>query len=300
MEDKLVKALALDGKVRIFAVETTKMVDQARVQHDMWPTSTAALGRLMSAASMMAANLKEENEKIQLSINGGGPIGTVFAEAKGNGSVKGFVGDPHVYITYNESKKLAVGKGVGNAGYLKVTRDINRKDAKESKFTSTVELLSGEIAEDVAYYYVTSEQTPSLVSLGVLVDPENVCIASGGLMIQMMPGHTDEDITKVEELTKGLEPISTLIDSGKTPSKIIIDIFEDAKILETKTIQLHCDCSEIRMKAAISTMESKDIIAMIEEDHGCEVKCEFCNTDYKFSEEDLKSILSFKQTTCGK
>jgi len=300
MENKLVKALALNGMVRIYAIDTTNLVEKTRIQHDMWPTSTAALGRLMSASAMMAANFKEENEKIQLSINGGGPVGTVLVEAKGNGDVRGFVGDPHVYLTYNDSNKLAVGLAVGKEGYLKVTRDINRKDAKESKFTSTVDLLSGEIAEDIAYYYVTSEQTPSLVSLGVLIDPDNICIASGGLIIQMMPDATEEDIIKVEQLTNNLEPISKMINDGKTPSEIITSIFEDAKILDTKEVRLYCDCSEIRFKAAISTMSEEDITAMIEEDHGCEVKCEFCNTKYNFSEEDLKSILSFKKTTCGK
>lgn len=295
MENKLVRALALDGKVRVFAVDTTKMVDEVRVQHDMWPTSTAALGRLMSAAAMMAANLKDENEKYQLQLQGDGPIGTVMVEAKGNGDIRGFVGDPKIYITYNDSGKLAVGHAVGNTGFLKVTRDSSNQNAKERRFTSTVELISGEIAEDVAYYYVTSEQTPSLVSLGVLVDPENVVIASGGLMIQMMPDATDEDITMVETLTKGMDPISKMINDGKTPEQIITDIFEDAKILDEQENRLKCDCSRLRMKGALATLPAEDIETMIYEDHGCEVRCEFCNTAYKFDEEELKAILAFSR-----
>ena len=299
MSDQLVKALALDGKVRIYAITTTDLTELARQKHDMWATSTAALGRTMAAALMMAGNLKSEKEKYQLLINGGGQIGTVLVEAKGNGDVRGFVGDSHVYMSYNDTNKLAVGAAVGKDGYLKVTRDLGRNDVEDSKVSGTVELISGEIAEDVAYYFAQSEQTPSLVSLGVLVDTDNSVLAAGGLIIQMMPDASEEDITYVEEHTKDLQPVSSLINSGKTAKDLITDIFSDAKILTTSPVQFKCDCSELRFKGALTTLAESELQAMIDEDDGCECRCEFCGSTYQFSASDLQFIIDFKRS-CGR
>jgi len=300
MEDKLIRGLALNDKVRVFAVTTTNLVEESRRQHNTWPTSIAALGRLMTANLMVAANLKEENEKITMQINGDGPIGTILTVANSKGQVKGFVADPGVYLTYNDSSKLAVGVGVGRNGFLRVTRDLGRSDAKNSKFTSEVALVSGEIAEDVAYYYATSEQTNSLVSLGVLVEPEGSVIASGGLMIQLMPDAVEEDIVKVENATKDLKAISTLINEGQDAETLVKNIFPDFRKLEEHPVELHCDCSKDRIKGSLSTLPIKDLQEMLAEDHGAEVVCEFCNTKYDISEEELGHIISFKQSLGAK
>lgn len=295
MKDSLVKAIALGGKVRIYAVKSTELCETARLQHDCWPTSQAALGRIMSIGTIMAAMLKNEDEKIVIQINGNGPIGTCMVECRYNGDVKGFVGDNEIYLKYNDSNKLAVGLAVGTDGYLKVTKYTGLKN----NFTGQVALQSGEIGDDFAYYFTVSEQTPSAVSVGVLVNTDTSCKAAGGLLIQILPDATEEDIQKVEKVVANLKSVSQLIDEGLTPQDIIKLCFEDAEILEEKSIQWNCDCSKDRFKAALSTITSQDLEEMIHEDHGCEVKCEYCNKTYKFNEDDLKLILEFKKS-CGK
>lgn len=295
MKDILVKAIALNGKVRMYANRTTALCEQARLQHDLWPTSQAALGRIMSIGSMMAGMLKNEDDKITIQINGNGPIGTCMVECKQNGDVKGFVGDNEIYLKYNDNNKLAVGLAVGTDGYLKVTRSLGMK----VDFTGQVALQTGEIGDDFAYYFTVSEQTPSAVSVGVLVDTDYSCLAAGGLLIQIMPDATEEDVAKVEEAVATLEPISTMIKNGHTPQDIVMRLFDDVEILEESPIQWHCDCNKDRFKGALTTLKSSDLEEMIEEDHGCQVKCEYCNKTYDFSEDELKSILEFRKS-CGK
>lgn len=292
MKDILVKGLALNGHARLYAVKTTKLCEDARLQHDLWPTSLATLGRIMSIGAIMGAMLKNDEEKIVIQINGHGPIGTCMVECKGNGDVKGFVGDNEIYLKYNDTNKLAVGMAVGKDGYLKITKDMGLKN----NFTGQVELQSGEIGDDFAYYFTVSEQTPSVVSVGVLVDTDNSCKSAGGLLIQLMPDATEDDIVTIENAIKGLKPISTLIDEGNTPKMILKSLFDDVEILEEKEVRWHCDCSKDRFKAALTTLKEEDLLEMINEDHGCEVKCEYCNTLYQFTEEELKFILEFKKS----
>lgn len=295
MKDSLVKAIALNGKVRIYAVRSTDLCEKARLQHDLWPTSQAALGRIMSIGSIMAGMLKNEDEKIVIQINGNGPIGTCMVECRANGDVKGFVGDNEIYLKYNDNNKLAVGLAVGHEGYLKVTKYTGLKN----NFTGQVALQSGEIGDDFAYYFSVSEQTPSAVSVGVLVNTDYSCKAAGGLLIQILPDATEENIQFVEKVVASLKPVSSLIDEGLSPEQIIKMYFEDAEILEESPIQWNCDCSKDRFKAALTTIAQKDLMEMIEEDHGCEIKCEYCNKAYSFDEEELKFILEFKKS-CGK
>lgn len=295
MDDYLVKGLALDGKVRMYAVNTTELCQSARLQHDLWPTSLATLGRIMSVGVMMAGMLKEEDEKIIIQINGHGPIGTCMVECKSNGDVKGFVGDNEIYLKYNDTNKLAVGLAVGTDGYLKVTKCMGMK----TNFTGQVELKTGEIGDDFAYYFTVSEQTPSAVSVGVLVNTDYNCLAAGGLLIQIMPDATEEDIEKVEKVVANIKPISMLIAEGIEPKEILIGLFKDTQILEEKEIRWHCDCSKDRFRGALSTLATSELQDMIEETHGCEVKCEYCNTKYEFSEEDINNIIEFKKS-CGK
>ncbi|MFV0480333.1 MAG: Hsp33 family molecular chaperone HslO [Anaerorhabdus sp.] len=295
MTDYLVKGIALNQKVRLVVVKTTDLCQRARMQHDLMPTSLAALGRVMSVGAMMATNLKGEDEKIGIQINGNGPLGTCMVECKANGDVKGFVGNNEIYLKYNDSGKLAVGLAVGNEGFLQVTKHMGMK----TNFSSKVALQSGEIGDDFSYYFTVSEQTPSVVSVGVLVDTDTTCLAAGGILIQLLPGAEEEDIQKVEAVVSKMEPISSLINQGKSPQEILLSLFDDAQVLSESEVQWSCDCSKDRFKAALSTLHHEEIADMIKEDHGCEVKCEYCNTRYQFTEEELQFILEFKEA-CGR
>lgn len=282
---------AYGDMVRIFCADTTRVVETARLQHDLWPTSSAVLGRVMSIAGIMGSMLKNDDEKIIVNINGGGPVGTVMVEAKGNGDIKGFVGDNEIYLKYSSTNKLAVGLAVGTNGYLSVSKDLGLKDS----FTGKVALQTGEIGDDFAYYFALSEQTPTVVSLGVLVDTDNSIKAAGGLLIQLMPGVSEEVISEVEKITANLKPISNLIEEGLSAEDIIFKYFPDAVIYTKKEIRWHCDCSRDRFKGALTTLPIEDLNEMITLDHGAEVKCEYCNTKYKFTEDELKTIVEFKK-----
>lgn len=284
--DKLIKSLCLDHKVRVIVVDTTDLCEEARKRHDLWPTAAAALGRVMSMGAIMGSLQKNAQEKVTLQINGGGPLGTILVDGYCDGRVRGFVGDPHVHYTYNDTGKLAVGVAVGKEGYLKVIKDLGMRD----DFEGTVALQTGEIGEDFAYYFAVSEQTPSVVSLGVLVDTDNSVIAAGGMLIQMLPGASEEDIQKVEAIVKELKPMSSLIHEGLSVEDILKKYFEDADILYEMPVHFSCSCSKENMERALMTLSEDERKAMIEEDHGCEITCHWCNEHYQFTEDELRSI----------
>ncbi|MEG2685455.1 MAG: Hsp33 family molecular chaperone HslO, partial [Erysipelotrichaceae bacterium] len=228
-------------------------------------------------------------EKIIIQINGGGPIGTIMVDAKSNGEVRGFVGDPHQYMTYNDTKKLAVGIAVGKEGTLKVTKDLAMKDS----FGGTVALQTGEIGDDFAYYFAMSEQRPSVVALGVLVSKENTILASGGLLIQMLPDATEEDIQISEQLLKKLKPITTYLSDGLTLEQILDECYDDINILEKIDINGYCNCGKEKFKRVLTTLTSEERLTMINEDHGCECVCQFCGKKYQFSESELIDLNNF-------
>ena len=285
-ESRLLVAVARNRKVRILLANTTKLVEDARLTHDLYPTSNATLGRVLTVTSLMGSMQKSDSEEVLVQINGGGPIGTVMAEAKGNGDVKGFVGDNTIYLKYNDSNKLAVGVAVGTDGYLKVSKNLGLKN----NFTSQVALQTGEIGDDFAYYFAVSEQVPSLVSVGVLVDTDYSTKASGGLIIQLLPNHSEEDIEYVEAIQKRLLPISTMIDSGQSLEDILNDLFEDAEILDNREIHYHCDCSKERFMEGLLTLRREDLKEVLQ-DQEVEVKCEFCNKKYKISHQELENFI---------
>ena len=295
MKDTLIHAITANGHIRVLTCTTTQLAEKARQQHNLWPTSAAALGRVLTITSMLGCMLKSEKEKVTVQINGGGPIGTIMADGYSNGNVRGFVGDPEIYLKYNDTGKLAVGTAVGTDGYLKVIKNMNMKN----DFTGQVELVSGEIADDFAYYFTVSEQTPSAVSLGVLVDTDNSVIAAGGMLVQIMPDATEEDIQRAEKVVSALHPVSELVKEGHDARALANMLFDDLEILEEKPLQWNCDCSKQRFKAALTTLDRKDLEDMLEQDHGCEVKCEYCNEKYQFTEDDLRLILEFK-AACGR
>ena len=292
MQDKLVKALCCEDRVRVLALCSTHLCEEARKRHDLWPTAAAALGRVLSIGSMMGSMQKNENEKIAIQINGGGPIGTIFVDCFANGNVRGFVSEPHVHYTYNDTGKLAVGVAVGREGTLKVIKDLKMKD----DFSGTVALQTGEIGDDFAYYFAASEQTPSAVSLGVLVDTDNSVLAAGGLLVQMLPDATEDDIEKIEGIINNLRPMSTLIHEGKSLEDILNENFDDIKILEETSVRFDCGCSKATMKRALLTLSKEERLRMIEEDHGCEITCHWCNEHYQFSEDELRDLELFNVT----
>lgn len=289
MKDYLVKALACEERVRIYVCSSTHLVENARQRFDLWPTSAAALGRTLSVGSLMGSMLKSDKEQLTININGGGPIGTIMVDAYSDGHVRGFVSDPHIMLQYNDTKKLAVGVAVGKDGYLQVIKDLNMKE----NWSGTVELQSGEIGDDFAYYFTVSEQTPSAVSVGVLVNTDNSIQSAGGMIIQMLPDATEEDIVKVENIVSHMEPISKMINEHESLEEILKALFDDVKVLTTQDIEFRCKCDRASMKRVLVTLSKEERKRMIEEDHGCEITCNFCNEKYFFTEEELRDLEGF-------
>lgn len=280
---------AFDDKVRVYWINSTDLIEEARIKHDLWPTSCAALGRVMSVTAIMGSMLKKDDERIITHINGGGILGTIITESKGNGDIKGFVAKSDYYETY-ENGKLAVGKGVGVNGYLSVSKDLGLKDS----FTGKVKLVSGEIGEDFAYYFTISEQIPSAVSVGVLIDTDNSVKAAGCLLVQVLPGCDDYIIDEIEYKFSNLKHVSSMITEGMSGEDIIFGIFENARILDRKQVRFHCDCCKEKFDVALETLDEKDLKEIIEEDGKAEIRCEFCNTYYNFSKDELINILRRK------
>ncbi|MEH7304041.1 Hsp33 family molecular chaperone HslO [Neobacillus drentensis] len=287
MNDYLVKALAYDGNIRAFAVRTTDTVTEAQRRHQTWRTASAALGRTLTAGVMMGAMLKGE-DKLTIKINGGGPLGPIVVDSNAKGEVRGYVTNPEVDFESNEHGKLDVSRAVGTDGMLAVVKDIGLRDF----FSGQVPLVSGELGEDFTYYFATSEQVPSSVGVGVLVNPDDTILAAGGFIFQLMPGTPDPIISKLEERLKTIEPISKLIERGLTPEQILEELFgkEQVKVLETMPVGFVCNCSKERFANAIIGLGAAEITAMIEEDGQAEAHCHFCNEKYLFTSDELEEL----------
>lgn len=288
MKDYLIRATAANGQVRAFGVTSRELTETAKNAHDTSPVATAALGRLMSAAVMMGADLKGENDLLTLRMEGDGPMGGLLATADSHGNVKGYAFHPEVLLPPNAKGKLDVGGALG-AGMLSVVKDIGLKEP----YVGQTNLVSGEIAEDLTYYYATSEQIPCSIALGVLMNKDNTVRQAGGFMIQLLPGASDELIDRLEERLGELSSITALLDAGKTPEEILSDLLGDfdLEILEKKPVQFHCDCSRERVERAIVSIGKKEIREMIEEGKPIEAGCQFCNKKYSFSVEELEELL---------
>lgn len=287
MNDYLVKALGFNGQVRAYAVRTTETVGEAQVKHQTWPTASAALGRAMSAAVMMGAMLKGE-EKLTIKIEGGGPIGVILVDSNAKGEVRGYVTNPQTHFELNEQGKLDVRRAVGTDGALTVVKDIGMRD----HFTGQVPIVSGELGEDFTYYFVTSEQTPSSVGVGVLVNPDNSILAAGGFILQLMPGTEDEVITEIENRLKQIPPVSKLIQQGLTPEELLEELLgkENIKILDKMPVSFTCSCSKERFASAIISLGAEEIEDMIVTEGKAEAHCHFCNEKYQYSKEELEEL----------
>lgn len=283
MKNYLQKAYCMHETVRIYAAVTTDIVSHYQKVFNMWPTSCAALGRTLTIGAIMSATYKS-GEYLNIKIEGDGPIGKIVVEAT-DGNVRGFVENPGVYLTYNNGH-LDVKDAIGN-GSLEVIKDLHMR----APFSSSVELVSGEIAEDFSYFFAKSEQIPSAVGLGVLFDNDSKVKASGGFLIQIMPGCKDEDITKLENKLKEIKPCSQMIDEGYTPEDIIREITDgDYMLLETKELNYFCNCSKDRFRRGIKSLGSTEIKDILNTDKKAEITCNFCNTKYEFDEKELNEI----------
>ncbi len=288
MEDYIVRGTAADNQIRVFAATTRNMVEHARQIHNTSPVATAALGRLMTAGAMMGSMMKGEKDILTLQIKASGPINGITVTADSKANVKGYVGNPDVIIPANDKGKLDVAGAVG-IGILNVIKDIGMKEP----YVGQTALQTSEIAEDLTYYFATSEQIPSSVGLGVLMNKDNTVRQAGGFIIQVMPFAEDEVITALENKLSTVSSITSMLDAGMTPENILEELFEGLSldIMDKVPTAFSCNCSRERVEKALISVGKSEIQSMIDDNEPIEMNCHFCNTKYVFEVEELKKLL---------
>lgn len=289
MKDILLRGYSTDGTIRIFAAVTTELVREAQRIHQTYPVATAALGRTLTGAALMGATLKNEDDSITLQFKGDGPLSYIVAVTDSKSCVRGYVANPYVDRPLNKKGKLDVGGALG-AGYLSVIRDLGLKEP----YIGQIPLVSGEIAEDLTLYYAKSEQIPTSIGLGVLVDTDNTPVASGGFMLQLLPGATDEAAKRLENTLSEIPPVTSMISDGMSCEDIIFKITQGFSIIiENKSVtpRYRCKCSEEKMRNALVSIGAKELREIIEDKGEAELTCQFCDNKYKFSKEDLEKLL---------
>lgn len=287
-KDYIVRATAAGQQLRAFAITSRNITEKARSIHNTSPVATAALGRLLTAASMMGSMMKGEKDVLTLQIECGGPIGGLMVTSGSDGNVKGYVNNPGILLPPNPQGKLDVAGALG-PGFLNVIRDTGLKEP----YNGRTHLVSGEIAEDLTYYYATSEQVPSSVGLGVLMDKDNTVKQAGGFIIQVMPDADDEVIDRLEKSINSIKSVTDMLENGMGPEDILEYIIKDGsvEILEKIPVQYYCNCSKDRVSRVISSLGRSGLQEMIEEGSPVEVNCHFCNSHYVFDMEDLKKLI---------
>ena len=287
MKNQLVH-LMLNDEVRIIAADTTQLVEEAKAIHGTYPVATAVLGRTLTAAAILGSQLRQEWENLTITLNGGGPAGTVLATANGNCEVKGYIANPQVNLPAREDGKLDVGGAVGNDGFLTVSKDLGLKEP----YVGQTALVSGEIAEDLAYYYLQSEQQPTIVYLSVWVDFDTSVLRAGGLVISPMPGASEETLSFIESRLFEIQNYALML-MQYSPEEAVRKIFRDGKIELTRTQEPKyvCNCTRERFSQGILSLGRKEIEQMLKEDGQAEVICQFCNKQYLFRAEDLQKLL---------
>lgn len=290
MQDQLVRAISKDGFVKAVAVSTRGLTERARQIHKTTPVATAALGRTLAAASMMGNALKGEGASVTLQVKGGGPLGTVLAVSDNQGNVRGTVDNPLVDLPLRPDGKLDVGSAVGAEGTLTVIRDLHMKEP----YVGSVALLGGEIAEDLATYFVESEQIPTACGLGVLVDRDQSVLAAGGYLIQLLPGASEDIITQVEGGILAAGPVTTLLHEDGDPESLLRRVMSDfeLEILETSPIEYRCYCSRERMEKALISLGPEELRSLIDDQGDAELTCRFCDSVQHFSREELEALLA--------
>ena len=290
MSDQLIRAISKDGFMKVSAVSTRGLTERARQNHRTLPEATAALGRLLAAASMMGSALKEDGASVTLQVKGGGPLGTLLAVSDNLGNVRGTVDNPALDLPLREDGKLDVGAAVGNQGALTVIRDLRMKEP----YIGSVGLLWGEIAEDIALYFVESEQVPSACGLGVLVDRDQSVLAAGGYLVQMLPGAPEELAEQVEAALRSAGAVTELLRADPAPESLMRRALKgfDMEILEKSPIEYRCDCSRERMERALISLGPQELRSMIDEQGGAELTCRFCDNVQRFTREELEALLA--------
>lgn len=288
MKDYVIRATAGDGQIRAFVATTRNLVEEARSLHETTKVATAALGRTLTATSMMGLMMKNENDKVTVIIKGGGPIGTILVTSDSKGNVKGYVTNPNVEVENYPNGKLNVAGAVGTQGHVKVIKDIGLREP----YNGSYPLVSGEIAEDFTHYFALSEQTPSVVSLGVLTRADEVEHA-GGFIVQLMPDAEEENIAKLEQNIGKLSSITNMLKEGNTPEDILGIVLEglNPKILDRCEVKFECECSKEKVKNALVAIGKTALAEIIEEDKKAEIGCQFCNRKYNYTEEELIEVL---------
>lgn len=286
--DQLIRVIAKDAPIKAMAITARDTVERARAIHDCWPVASAALGRLLMAASMMGAVMKEEEGSVTLRVRGGGPLGALTAVSDSSGNVRGYVQYPAVDVPRKAKGKLDVGAAVGCDGDLTVIRDLGMKEP----YIGSVQLVGGEIAEDVAAYFVESEQVPTACALGVLIAPDQTVQAAGGYLIQLLPGADDAVISAVERGVARLGAVSARLDGGMAPLELLREILADfeLEVLETAPIEYRCYCSEERVSRALISLGKDELDKLIREQDGAELTCQFCDKVYRYSADQLRAL----------
>ncbi len=288
MADHVVRGTAADGQIRAFAAATRDLTEAARQAHDTSPVATAALGRLLTAGVMMGAMMKGDKDLLTLQIQADGPLQGITVTADAHGNVKGYVGHPGVCIPANAQGKLDVAGAVGS-GILRVIKDLGLKEP----YLGQTELQTGEIAEDLTYYFAASEQVPSSVGLGVLMNKDNTVRQAGGFIIQLMPDTQEEVIAQLEKNIRGLAPVTTMLESGLTPGQMLETVLTglSVEMLETTPCRFYCNCDRARVEKALISIGRTELDEMIREGKDVELNCHFCNSHYIFTPEDLEKLL---------
>ncbi|MBB3114140.1 molecular chaperone Hsp33 [Paenibacillus phyllosphaerae] len=290
-KDILVRGTAWGSKLRVFSVRTTELVRELQRRHQSLPTATAALGRTATAAAMMGAMLKGE-EKLTIQVKGDGPMGQIVMDANAHGEVRGYADHPQVQLASNAQNKLDVAGAVGRDGFIHVLKDLGLKEP----YRGSVPIISGELGEDFTYYFASSEQTPSVVGLGVLVDEYGQVLNAGGFIVQLLPGVSDEDITRLEQAIANMPPLSSLLDQGETPEGVLgFLVGDDVQLMDELEIKFQCKCSKERVERTLISMGADELNAIIEEDGQAQVECHFCNESYVFDRAQLKVLLEQAQ-----
>lgn len=288
MQDYMLRAMTKDGQIRIYAAITTNTVEHAKNIHQMYPTAAVALGRTLTAAAMMSGTLKSEKSSITIQIKGDGPLGGILVVTDANSNVRGYVHNPYLDMPLNDKGKFDIAGAVGK-GFLNVITDLGLKEP----YIGRVDLVSGEIAEDITYYYAASEQTPTVTSLGVLVGRDGNIINSGGLFIQLMPGCSEENISWLEKCVENMLPITKLLESGNSLESIIEQVLpgRELVLLDTRPIKYQCNCSRERMERNLLSLGRKDLEELAAEKQ-TELICHFCRSNYVFQSSEINDILS--------
>lgn len=290
MKNKIIRALAGKKMVRAFAIDSTAMVEKAREIHNTSPVSTAALGRTITAASLMGYMLKGDKDKLTFQIKGSNEIKSIVAVSDATGNVKAYISHPYTETRLNESGKLDVGGVVGKNGRMVIIKDLGLKEP----YIGQSNLITGEIAEDLAAFYMYSEQQPSIVALGVHLNKEAKVDFAGGYIIQPLPDVDEEVLIKLENAVKDIPSVTQMLREGMTPEDLLRSVLVDfdVEVIDEKEVDFECDCSREKITQALITVGKKELEDMMIEDKGAEIKCHFCNSDYKFDENDLRDILN--------